>query len=461
MNDLQKKDYSNFIKSAFTLGTPIMIQQLLSNMATFTDTLMIGQLSEASIAAVGVASQLFFLVILFLFGVSSGSAIFIAQFWGAKDEEGIQKVLGLGLTLSVLVSAIVGIVSTLNPSILMNLFSTDLAVIEQGSIYLRLVGFSYVFTSISFVFSIGFRSVGDSKTPLLISLVSSAVNVLGNYLLIFGIGIFPEMGVAGAAISTSISRLLEVATYLILTNVKKDCPMKLNFKLAFNFDKEFTKRYFITCAPVIINEVFWSFGMVFYKIAYSKIGTNALASVQVIESINNMFFVVMQGFASATAVLIGNKIGSGAEMEARLYSRLSSYLSLIVGLFVGILIALISPKFLLLFNISENVRQISLYSMYVIAALCPIKSFNNNMIVGVLRSGGDTKYSMYLEMGSVWIVGVPLAFLGSIILKLDLPLLYLLVGSEEITKFLFGMHRVKSGKWYNNLAQKKIEDLEQ
>lgn len=455
MNALQKKEYSRFIKNAFTLGTPIMIQNLLSNMATFIDTLMIGQLSEVSIAAVGVASQLFFLVMLFFFGVSSGSAIFIAQFWGAKDEEGIQKVLGLGLTLSVVVSILVAIVSTQNPSLLMNLFSTDVAVIEQGNTYLKLVGFSYVFTAISFVLSIGFRSVGDSKTPLFISLISSALNVLGNYLLIFGIGIFPEMGVAGAAISTSISRILEMIAYLVITNVRKDCPMKINFRVAFKFDKVFTKRFFITCAPVIINELFWSFGMVCYKIAYSKMGTNALAAVQVIESINNLFFVVIQGFASATAVLIGIRIGMGDEREARLYSKLSAFLSLIVGAFVGLLIAFISPRFLSMFNISNYVRQIALYSMYVIALLSPIKAFNANSVVGIMRSGGDTKYSMYLEMGSVWLVGVPLAFLGSMVFKLNLPLLYLLVGSEEITKFFFGVYRIKSGKWYNNLTQQK------
>lgn len=455
MKKIDKNGYSRFIKSSFTLGVPIIVQNLLINMTTFIDTLMIGQLSEASIAAVGVASQLFFLVILFLFGVSSGSAIFFAQFWGAKDEKGIQKVLGIALTLSVGMSSIVAVISTLNPSILMNLFSTDIEVVTQGNSYLRIVGFSYIFTAISFVFSFGFRSVGDSKTPLYISLVTSSLNAVGNYFLIFGIGIFPEMGVAGAALSTSICRVIECLTYIVITKTKKNCPMNIKFDLAFKYDKAFTRKFFITCAPVIFNELFWSLGMVCYKIAYSKIGTNALASVQVIESINNLFFVAMQGFASATAILIGNKIGMGDEKEARLFSKLSSYFSIIVGIFVGLLIAYISPKFLTLFNISEAVKTISLYSIYVIAILCPIKSFNANSVVGILRSGGDTKYSMFLEMGSVWLIGVPLAFLGSIVFQLDLPQLYLLVGCEEISKFFIGVHRVKSGKWYNDLVSVK------
>ncbi|MCK9190126.1 MAG: MATE family efflux transporter [Sphaerochaetaceae bacterium] len=452
MTELNKIEYKRFTKSAIALGTPIMLQNLLSNIATLVDTLMVGQLGEASIAAVGVASQVFFLVILFLFGVSSGSAIFIAQYWGSKDKVGIQKVIGLGMSISVLMAFIVAVISTLNPTVLMNLFSTDAKVVQEGNNYLKCVGVSYIFTAISFIWAISFRSTGDAKTPLFISLGTSLLNVIGNYLLIFGIGIFPELGVTGAALSTAISRFVELVCYLIITNTRKNCPLKINFKIAFHFEKEFTKKFFKTCAPVIFNEVFWSLGMVCYKIAYSKIGTNALAAVQVIESINNIFFVVMQGFANATAILIGNKIGEGDEKEARLYSKLSSYLAIIVGVIVGILIAFFSPKFLTLFNLSESVILISIQCMFVIAFLCPIKSFNNNSIVGILRSGGDTKYSMYLEMGSVWLVGVPLAFIGAMYLNLGLPQLYFLVGCEEITKFLFGVHRVKSGKWYNNLT---------
>lgn len=452
MSGKKRSEMITYLKSAILLGTPIMFQGLLYNGGTFLDTLMIGQLGEASIAAVGVASQLYFFIILFFFGVSSGSSIFIAQYWGAGDRVGIQKVLGIGMLLNGSVSILIALVSTFFPSVIMHLFSYDPLVVSQGNSYLRVVGFSYVFTGISFFWALSFRSTGNTKTPLMISILCVSLNALGNYLLIFGIGIFPELGVSGAAISTSISRFIELMIYVVITNRKKDNPMKLNFRVAFKFEKVFVKKFFLTCAPVIINEIFWALGMIFYKIAYSKIGTQALAAVQVVEAINNLFFVIVQGIANSTAIIIGIKIGKGDERLARLYAKYSMYLSLLSGFVISLLIIFISPQFLKLFNVSIAVSLLAVNCMYVIAFLAPIKATNTNIVVGVLRSGGDTKYSMFLEMGSVWLVGVPFAFLGSMVFNLSLPQIYLLVGCEEITKFIFGTLRIKSGKWYNNLT---------
>jgi putative MATE family efflux protein len=452
MQDEKKLEQKTYIKSALLLGIPIMLQGLLYNGGTFLDTLMIGQLGEASIAAVGVASQLFFFIMLFFFGVSSGSSIFISQYWGAGDRDGIQKVMGIGMLLNGSVSIIIALVSTLFPSAIMHLFSYDPLVVAQGNSYLRVVGFSYIFTGLSFFWALGFRSTGNTRTPLLISIVCVSLNALGNYLLIFGIGIFPELGVAGAAISTSVSRFIELMSYVVITSRNKKSPMRIDLKIAFSFDKSFVKKFFSTTAPVIINEVFWALGMIFYKIAYSKIGTSALAAVQLVEAINNLFFVLVQGIASSTAILIGIKIGQGEERLSRLYAKYSMYLSLVCGLVISALVVFIAPQFLKLFKVSTAVFLLTLNSMHIIAFLAPIKACNNNVIVGILRSGGDTKYSMYLEMGSVWLVGVPLAFLGSMVFNLTLPQIYLLVGCEEITKLIFGTIRLKSGKWYNNLT---------
>lgn len=452
MLEEKKLERNNYLKSALVLGTPIMLQGLLYNGGTFLDTLMIGQLGEASIAAVGVASQLYFFITLFFFGVSSGSSIFISQYWGAHDQKGIQQVMGIGMLLNGSVSLIVALLSTIYPSAIMHLFSYDPSVVAQGNSYLRAVGFSYVFNGISFFWSLSFRSTGDAKTPLLISIVCVSLNAIGNYLLIFGIGIFPELGVVGAAISTSFSRFIELMIYIVITKRHKESPTRLDLRVAFNFDRVFVKKFFKTCAPVIINEVFWALGMIFYKIAYSKIGTQALAAVQVVESINNLFFVIMQGIANSSAIIIGIKIGQGEERIARLYARYSMYLSIAFGLLISSFIIFISPQFLKLFNVSITVSVLAVHCMYVIAFLAPIKTCNGNIVVGILRSGGDTKYSMYLEMGSVWLVGVPLAFLGSMVFNLTLPQIYILVGCEEITKFTFGVLRIKSGKWYNNLT---------
>ncbi len=452
MTKFSTKDRNKFLKQTIALSIPIILQMLLINGVTFADTLMIGQLGETSIAAVGVASQMFFLVTMFLYGITSAGGIFFSQFWGAKDKHGIQKVLGIIIVFSVIICGIAALLSTLFPSVVMNIFTKDVAVIESGSTYLRIVGFSYILSAISFSYAVGLRSTGDAKTPLMISLISLSIDVIGNYLLIFGIGMFPELGIAGAAISTSVSRIVEVLLYWIITAARKDCPIKFSFKYSLSFDRPFVKRFFKVAMPVVINDVLWSVGMVCYKIAYSKIGTDALAAVQVIESINNLFFVSISGLGSAVAIIVGTKIGQDKEDEAHLYTIFSLFFAVILGLIVGILIFIISPVFVEQFNINKDVTEMAINSLKILAILQPLKALTMVEVVGVLRGAGDTTYSMLLEMGSIWLIGVPVAFISVLVLKMPLPLIYLMVGSEELTKLFIGLKRIKSKKYIHNLV---------
>ncbi|MBK5201963.1 MAG: MATE family efflux transporter [Spirochaetaceae bacterium] len=451
MLKIKQRKHNEFLKPTIALSIPIMLQALLVNGVTFADTLMIGQLGEISIAAVGVASQLFFLVTMFLYGISSAGGIFISQFWGAQDKRGIQKVLGLSFIFTLITCGLIAILSTLFPSIIMKIFTQDQNVINGGNTYLKIVGFSYILTGFSFMYAVGLRSTGDAKTPLIISIVSLSVDVIGNYLLIFGIGIFPELGIAGGAISTSLSRIVELILYIIITNKKKDCPVKFSFKYSLDFDKSFVKRFFNTAIPVVINDIMWSLGMVCYKVAYSKIGTEALAAVQIIESINNLFFVTIQGFSGAVAIILGNMIGAKRENKAKDYANFSLVFSLITGVLIGLLIAISSSSFVSLFHINKEVSNIAEKSLFMIALLMPIKFLTMDQVLGLLRGGGDTKYSLYLEMCSIWLVGVPMAFLGVLVFHLPLPYIYLLVGTEEITKMIFGFQRIHSGKFIHKL----------
>jgi putative MATE family efflux protein len=442
-----------FTKKTIFLVIPIMLQALLVNGVTFVDTLMIGQLGTIQIAAVGVASQLFFLVTMFLYGISSAGGIFFSQFWGAKDIKSIKKVLGIIIVFSVFCCGIVSILSTLFPRFVMLIFTKDLSVIESGNSYLRIVGFSYILTGISFSYAVGLRFTGDAKTPLIVSLIALSVDVVGNYLLIFGIGPFPEMGISGAALSTSLSRVVEVFLYIIVTSSRKNCPIKFSFKDSLNFDKKFVVKFFKVAFPVVINDILWSVGMVCYKIAYSKIGTGALAAVQVVESINNLFFISISGLGSAVAIILGTKIGEGKEEEAHRYSMFALKFSMILGAMVGLLIILISPIFVDQFKIDADVKKMAVDSLKILAILQVIKAFTMVEVIGVLRGAGDATFSMFLEMSSIWLIGVPIAFISALVWHLPLPLIYLMVGSEEIVKLIVGMKRIRSKKYIHNFVK--------
>ncbi len=435
----------------FSIALPVMFQGLLTNSLSFVDTLMIGQLGEEAIAAVGLANQMFFLISLLFFGISSSSSIFLSQFWGARNEKNIKRVIGLSVTVAFIGASFSALASYFIPTQLMHIFTYDESVVTFGVTYLKIVAISYVFTAISQVLSTALRVIGHARIPLGVALFSLSMNALGNYLLIFGIGPFPELGVGGAAIATAISRLAEVALLLYVT-YKKHPVLAIREKSSFQWDKEFLRLVIPTSLPVILNEMFWSLGMTTYKIAFSRIGISALAAVNVNEAIANLFFVAMMGVSNATLIMIGIKIGEGRTDLAKLYAKRFVTLALFAGIGAGAMQGLLAPWFANLFNISDEVRTMAIYCLLVNAAMLPIKSINMAVIVGILRAGGDTRFSMFAEMFGVWAIGVPLAFFGVLVLNLNIWQIYLLLGMEELTKLVISMVRVVRGKWITDLT---------
>lgn len=434
-----------------SIALPVVFQGLLTNSLSFVDTLMIGQLGEKAIAAVGLANQMFFLISLLFFGISSGSSIFLSQFWGAGNEKNIKRIMGLSATVAFFGASFAGAVSFLFPTQLMHIFTYDPVVVSYGVSYLKIVAISYVFTAISNVLSTALRVIGHAKIPLGVALFSLTMNAIGNYLLIFGVGPFPELGVAGAAIATAISRFAEVALLLYIT-YKKHPVLAIKGKTAFSWDKDFLRLVIPTSLPVILNEVFWSLGMTTYKIAFSRIGISALAAVNVNEAIANLFFVAMMGVSNATLIMIGIKIGEGRTDLAELYSKRFITIALVAGIGAGLMQALMAPWFATLFNITDEVRRTAILCLLVNSLLLPIKSINMSVIVGILRAGGDTRFSMFAEMFGVWAVGVPLAFFGVLVLQLNIYQVYMLLGLEELTKLVLGLVRIKGGKWITDLT---------
>ncbi len=435
----------------FSIALPVVFQGLLTNSLSFVDTLMIGQLGEEAIAAVGLANQMFFLISLLFFGISSSSSIFLSQFWGARNEKNIKGVIGLSVTVAFVGASFSALASYFIPTQLMHIFTYDESVVTFGVTYLKIVAISYVFTAISQVLSTALRVIGHARIPLGVALFSLSMNALGNYLLIFGIGPFPELGVAGAAIATAISRLAEVALLLYVT-YKKHPVLAIREKSSFQWDKDFLRLVIPTSLPVILNEMFWSLGMTTYKIAFSRIGISALAAVNVNEAIANLFFVAMMGVSNATLIMIGIKIGEGRTDLAKLYAKRFVTIALFAGIGAGAMQALLAPWFAHLFNISDEVRTMAIYCLLVNAAMLPFKSINMAVIVGILRAGGDTRFSMFAEMFGVWAIGVPLAFFGVLVLHLNIWQIYLLLGMEELTKLVISMVRVVRGKWITDLT---------
>ncbi|MFR7871195.1 MAG: MATE family efflux transporter [Fenollaria timonensis] len=441
-----------FLKLVYSLAVPVALQNLLASVLNTLDTTMISSLGDYAISAVGLANQIFFFMTIICFGIGTGTSVMIAQYNGKEDYEGVRKSHGMALILSVIVASIFTILALAIPEQLMRIFTDDANVIPYGVTYLRVVSFSYILTAVNFIYSVSMRSIGNAKTPLVASTFAFFGNAFFNYVFIFGKLGFPAMGVAGGALGTILARILEFIV-LYITLKKHRSPLTGKLKDFITFDSHFKKLYLKTAGPVILNETFWSLGQIIYQIAYAKLGTRSVTALQIGMTVQNIFFVLSRGLAGACTVIVGNSIGAGDEDQAYRYGTWLLELSALTGLVLGALMIIFRESFFVIFpNITPESKAIAADLFITMGIALFVKTHNSTLIVGIFRGGGDTRYSMALEMSCVWLIGVPLAFLGAVVLKLPLHYVYLMACGEEFAKAAIGLPRVISKKWIKNIT---------
>ncbi|MGD1823267.1 MAG: MATE family efflux transporter [Pleomorphochaeta sp.] len=449
MINLEKKQ---FYKKLLQLSLPMMLHQLLLNSVSFIDTLMIGQLGAKSVAAVGLANQMFFLINLIYFGLGSGTGVLLSQFWGARKIKDFKKTFIIALFFSSLFSLFFCLASFFFPEYIMGFFTTDKEVISLGVSYLKVVSISYIFSAIGYIYATAFRAAHNTKLPLFIATIALTINTIGNYLLIFGIGPFPQLGVRGAAIATTFCRFLEVFLLILLSYNKKNIVIGIRNIKAYKYSKDFIKKYIKGSSPVVLNELTWALGMVAYKYAFSKMGTNVLAAVQVTESITGLFFVVAMGFSMSASIMVGNKVGEKNYDLAQSYAIRFNYISILSGILMGLILYLSAPFLTHFFALEDIISNLIINTLSIFALLLPIKFLTTAIIVGSIRGGGSTTFAFILEAFCVWLIGVPSVFISIFIFNLPLPMVYLAMGLEEVGKSLIGLRKIKSKTWIKDLT---------
>lgn len=284
------------------------------------------------------------------------------------------------------------------------------------------------------------------------SLVGLVFNGILNYIFIFGKFGAPAMGVTGAALGTTVSRCMELSFILFIIYKNKNIVAG-NLSQLLNFDFSLVIKFFKTATPVIFNDVMWIGGITAYFVAYSKLGTNATATMQIANTINNVFNIFGIGIASASAILIGNKIGAGLEEEAKKDALKISVFGVMIGIIIGIVFFVVAPLIAMLFKITPETYQNVIVVLRIMAAALPLRFFGIVQIIGVLRGGGDVLYAIVTELVAVWCIGVPLSFLGAVYFKFPIVLVYLMVCLEEPFKVVATVPRLRSGKWIKNLIK--------
>lgn len=428
-----------------------MLQNFIASSLNMFDTLMIGQLGENEVAAVGVANQVFFLFNLVANGAAAGCSIFLSQFWGGGDRRSVHKVVGLGLLMNLCIGLLFTGAACAFPGPIIGLFSDDQAVISLGIEYLLLAALSYAFTSVSFLLAGAMRSVGKAWPPMIISAGAVLVNIALNQVFIFGELGAPAMGVRGAALATLIARVVEMALMLVFCFLPSS-PLRGRLREYISFTPAFTGKVLLKTLPIQLNESCWAVGTMLYVRAYGHIGTHAIAASQICNTVQNLFMVACFSLASSSLVMIGNQIGAGRREQAVIYSRRFSKLALLVGLILGIAVALSAPAILTLFKVSEQAARAAVAMLRIFSLIAPIRVLNVVLIVGVFRGGGDAGFSLAAEGITMWTIGVPLAFLGAVTLRLPVEQVVLLITLEEIVKCVIALFRLRSNRWLHEVA---------
>ena len=445
-------------KKVFIIGIPVSIENMIYSLMNFIDVFMVGKenvalgLGTAAVAGLGFANQVFMIFIVSHFGLNSGGGILAAQYYGKKDYKNLKKCLGITITVGLLFSFLFFLMGLFIPEKIIGIFTSDPKVLKLGANYFRIIALIYPLIGLGYSFNMQLRAIGKNQYSLYSTIIGLCINLVGNYLFINGNLGFPAMGVVGAAIATVIARIVSVF-YLIYIIYKNKLPMAGNFQELFKLSWSFIAKALKISLPVFGHEIMWVTGVSMYVIIYGRIGTEATAAIQVVKSISNLVFTLVFGLSSGTAAIIGQEIGAGNEENAYKYGVELLKISLVIGTAVALFVYAICPVVLILMKVDSAIYPLARQIVFSEGILIIIKTTGTLFIVGVLRAGGDTLWTMFADLIPLWTFAIPLTYIAGLKFGLPVALVYLCSGSDELLKMPFCIQRLKSRKWINNLVK--------
>lgn len=446
---------NGFIKNMLKLALPIALQQLLVSCAQLVDTAMVTSLGNVTVSAVGVSSRWIFLMNLFYFGISSGSAALISQYWGAKEKDNIRRSFGVAMIFGVSIGIVFCILMLSIPEHMIRVFSNEAAVIEEAAKYMRIVAFMGIFNSFNQIACSVLRATEKVNPPLYSSIAAVIVNAALNYILIFGKLGLPKMGIKGAALASLISTIVQSVILIIVLRTGNQV-FNTNPKNYFIISKSFVRKFAVVCLPVVFNEVFWAIGTNIYSMVFARQGSEAYAGYTIFSSIEQVAFVFFVGICHACSIMTGKTIGEGKESEAYKLAKKFLIMTPIIGIVTGgALIATRNPILSLLNIETQGAFELASTLVLIYCLWLPIRNIPYTLIVGTFRAGGDTKVGIIYDCVSLYCFSIPTVLILGFVFKVEFPILIIAMYiCEDLPKTLMSLYRFKSKKWIKNLTTK-------
>ena len=444
------KTKEHFFKTVCALAIPVALQSMLQSSFSMVDQIMIGQLGEINVAGVGLAGKFASIYSVVISAIGAVAGIMIAQYLGQKNRSEVRRSFFTNLLLGAGIAGMFMVICTLFPNQIMGAYTRDVQTRQAAAEYLMLISGTFVPMAGATLLSTLFRCLEKPRLPLYASILSALLNTGLNYIMIFGkLGISP-MGVRGAAFATVISQCANFLLMLLMLSqngfLLKSNEGEPTATLRMNWG-----QYWSMLLPLLVCEVVWSLGENVYAAIYGHMSTDASAAMTLTNPIQGLVIGALCGLSQAASVIIGKHLGSGENEEAYWSAKKLMLYGAIGSALLSVIVMIASKAYVGIYQVDNAVKTMTMQILFAYAIVVPFKVLNMILGGGIIRSGGRTKYVMFIDMVGTWCFGVPLGLLSAFVWKLSIPYVYFLLSLEECIRFGISLIVFHRRKWMNQL----------
>lgn len=446
-----------FYKHVLVLMLPLALQNVVAFTVSLADNLMVGSLGELALSGVYIANQLQSILHMLVVGLSAALVVLAAQYWGKRDDRSVKIIIGIALRFA-LGAGVVFLVATLAfPAQIMGFFcDNDPAIVAASLEYLRIIRMTYIFFSITQVLIASMRCVENVRIGLYISIMTLIVNVSLNWILIFGNLGAPALGVRGAAIATLTARILETVVIILYVAIV-DKKLHIRFADLLRFEAELMKRFFKYGLPVILGDLLWGVNLAAQGWIIGHLGTTAVASASIANTVFQVVGVAVFGTAGASAIIIGQAVGRGDNAKVREYARTLQVIFLIIGLGTGLVMFLAKDLVPLIYTqMTPDTLKMTIGMLTVLSVTIVGTAYQMSSLTGIVRAGGSTHFVLVNDLIFVWLIVIPSAALAAFYFKASPVVVFACLKSDQILKCLVAVIKVNRFRWIKNLTHTRV-----
>lgn len=443
-----------FYRKLLSLVLPIAFQQFMLAAVSASDALMLGFINQESLSAASLAGQITFVFNLFMGGLTMGTSILVAQYYGKGEMVSIEKIFAYATKVSFLISTVFFLASLFVPEILMRIFTKEPQLIAGGVIYLRIVAVSYLFTAVSQIYLCILKNTGYAVKSMVIGSTAVVINIFLNAALIFGLFFFPKMGIAGAAFATTVSKLIELLWAQAESFREKHARLRMKF--CFVMDKQLVKDYWRYSLPVLGDYLVWGVGFTMYSVIMGHLGNDAVAVNSIANIVKNLIVSFCTGLANGGGIIIGNELGMGNLTQAKKYGGILWKMAVISGVASSLLLIALSPVIVEVTVLSPQATEYLKWMLILCACYMIAKSINMMTIAGVFPAGGDSKFGLICDTATMWVFAVPTGFLAAFYFHLPVVIVFLIINLDEVVKVPVAIWHYKKYGWLKNITREQV-----